>query len=185
MIEVYRIPFPKDRLGTLRKDERVLLLLLGYVSNQVLMWQKLLIYATKLDPEGEIEQHATGVQTQMLVRIAVSAAFESWRVVELRFLKNRIKTQYMDLLDDDGCRALDGLKRLFGKSSLLSAVRNNSVSTILRRTTWRRRSRPRATILVSMICGRFTSPIMASIPCFSSPTLCLRTASPPRAARPI
>jgi hypothetical protein len=34
---------------------------------------KLLIYATRLDPKDEVEQHATGVQTQMLVRIAVSA----------------------------------------------------------------------------------------------------------------
>jgi len=33
MIEVHRIPVPKDRLRALPKDERVLLLLLGYVSN--------------------------------------------------------------------------------------------------------------------------------------------------------
>ena len=50
-IEVHRIPVPKDRLRALPKDERVLLLLLGYVSNQVLMLQKLLIYATRLDPK--------------------------------------------------------------------------------------------------------------------------------------
>jgi len=33
MIEVHRIPIPKDRILALPKDERVLLLLLGYVSN--------------------------------------------------------------------------------------------------------------------------------------------------------
>ena len=47
MIEVYRIPIPKDRIRALPKDERVLLLLLGYVSNQVLMLQKLLIYSIR------------------------------------------------------------------------------------------------------------------------------------------
>jgi hypothetical protein len=62
MIEVYRIPIPKDRLRALPDDERVLLLLLGYVSNQVLMLQKLVFYAMRLDPKDEVEQHATGVQ---------------------------------------------------------------------------------------------------------------------------
>ena len=106
MIEVYRIPIPKDRLRALPKDERVLLLLLGYVSNQVLMLQKLLIYATRLDPKDEVEQHATGVQTQMLVRIAVSAAFEAWRLIETRFLSNPLAKDYMGRLDRDGLQAL-------------------------------------------------------------------------------
>jgi hypothetical protein len=87
MIEVYRIPVPKDRLRALPRDERVLPLLLGYVSNQVLMLQKLLTYATRLDPKDEVEPHATGAQTQMLVRIAVSAAFEAWRL-RLRWVGN-------------------------------------------------------------------------------------------------
>ena len=43
------------------------------------MLQKLLTYARKLDPKDEVEQYATEVQTEMLVRIAVSAAFEAWR----------------------------------------------------------------------------------------------------------
>jgi hypothetical protein len=125
MIEVYRIPIPKDRLRALPKDARVLLLLLGYVSNQVLMLQKLLIYATRLDPKDEVEQHATGVQTQMLVRIAVSLAFEAWRLIETRFLSNPLAKDYMGRLDRDGLQALEELKRHFGKSALLSAIRNN------------------------------------------------------------
>jgi hypothetical protein len=125
MIEVYRIPVPKDRLRALPKDERVLLLLLGYVSNQVLMLQKLLIYATRLDPKDEVEEHATGVQTQMLVRIAVSAAFQAWRLIETRFLSNPLAKDYMGRLDRDGLQALEELRRHFGKSALLSAIRNN------------------------------------------------------------
>ena len=125
MIEVYRIPVPKDRLRALPKDERVPLLLLGYVSNQVLMLQKLLIYATKVDPKDEVEQHATGVQTQMLVRIAVSAAFEAWRLIETRFLSNPLAKDYIGHLDRGGLQALEELKRHFGKSALLPAVRNN------------------------------------------------------------
>ena len=39
MIQVYRIQVPKERLGAMAKNERVLLLLLGYVSNQLSMLQ--------------------------------------------------------------------------------------------------------------------------------------------------
>jgi len=35
-------------------------------------FEKLLIFATTLDSKNEVEQYTTGVQTQMLVRLAVS-----------------------------------------------------------------------------------------------------------------
>ena len=70
----------------LPKEERVCLLQLGHMANQVLMFEKLLIFATKLDPKNEVEQYTTGVQTQMLVRLAVSAVFESLLVVERLFV---------------------------------------------------------------------------------------------------
>ena len=59
MIQVYRIPVPKERLRAMPKDERVLLLLLGYVANQVSMLQKLLTFATNRTPAEELEQHAS------------------------------------------------------------------------------------------------------------------------------
>jgi hypothetical protein len=125
MIEVYRIPIPKDRLLALPKDERVLLLLLGYAANQVLMFEKLLMFATRLDPEAEIEQHATGVQSQMLVRLAVGAVFEALLLIQRRFLSNPLGEDYRGRLDVGGLQALENIKKLLGKSMLLAAVRNN------------------------------------------------------------
>src|ERR1700730_18492696 len=74
MIQVYRIPVPKERLRAMPKDERVLFLLLGYVANQLSMLQKLLTFATNRTPAEEVERHATGVQTQMLIRLTAGAA---------------------------------------------------------------------------------------------------------------
>lgn len=62
MIQVYSIPIPKDSLLRLPKDERVCLLQLGHMANQVLMFEKLLIFATTLDSKNEVEQYTTGVQ---------------------------------------------------------------------------------------------------------------------------
>lgn len=125
MIQLLRIPIPKDKLQALPRDERVLLLLLGYVTNQILMFQKLLTFATKLDAPTEWETHATGTQTQMLVRMAIGAVSEAWRLVTTRFIENKLQKEYLDLLDPNGRAAFEELKQLFGKSALLTAIRNN------------------------------------------------------------
>lgn len=125
MIEVYRIPVPKDRLRAMPKDERVLFLLLGYAANQLSMLQKLLTIATNRTPAAELEQHATGAQTQMLVRLMVGALNEAWALVTTRFLQTPVGKEYVDKLDGDGQQALDALKRQFGGSNILNTVRNN------------------------------------------------------------
>jgi hypothetical protein len=125
VIQVYRIPIPKASLLKLPKDERVCLLQLGYMANQVLMFEKLLIFATTLDSKNEVEQYTAAVQTQMLVRLAVSAVFESLLVVERLFVKSKIGNDYKDKLDQKGNDSLAYLKTLMGKSALLATVRNN------------------------------------------------------------
>jgi len=125
MIQVYRIPVPKERLRAMPKDERVLLLLLGYVANQISMFQKLVIFSFNKEPVHEIEQHASAVQSHLLVRLMVGAVNEGYEVVSTRFLQNRMATDYLPRLDAEGKQALDELKRLFGGSNLLNLVRKN------------------------------------------------------------
>jgi hypothetical protein len=125
MIEVYNIPVPKDRICAMPKQERVLLLLLGYVSNQLSMLQKLLTFATNRTPVSELEQHASGAQTQMLVRITIGALNEAWELVTKRFIKTSFAADYLMQLDQAGKDAFEALKRQFGGSNLLNKVRNN------------------------------------------------------------
>lgn len=123
MIEVYRIPVPKERLRALSRDERVLLLLLGHVSNQLSMLQKLIMFSTNKTPDRDFEQHATGVQTQMLVRLIVGAVNEAWQLVTTRFIQNPLQPEYLIRLDPPGREAFERLKRQFGRP-LFAAIRN-------------------------------------------------------------
>jgi len=125
MIEVLRIPISKERLSALPEDERGLLLMLGHVSNQLSMLQKILVLSTNGDPKTEVEQIASAVQTQMLVRLTLSAAYEAWRVVQVRFLSGPLGADYDPRLDAKGREALGRLKKYFGKPSLVYAVRND------------------------------------------------------------
>ena len=99
MIKVYRIPVPKDRLRAMPKDERVLLLLLGYAANQLSMLQKFLNFATNRTPEAEFEQHVTGSQTQMLVRLLVGSLNEAWLLISTRFLQQPFAKEYLAKID--------------------------------------------------------------------------------------
>lgn len=101
-LKVLRIPIPKDRLKALPSDERVLFLLLGYVSNQIAMLQKLVVFSLNTQPENEPDQYATGAQSEMLVRMLVGAVNEAWLLVERRFTSNPIGKEYLPLLDQGG-----------------------------------------------------------------------------------
>jgi hypothetical protein len=125
MIQIYRIPVPKERLRAMPRDERVLLLLLGYAANQLSMLQKLLSFATNRTPDAEVEQHATGAQTQMLVRLMAGTLNEAWELVSTRFIQKPLANGYLGTMDSAGQLAFDALKRQFGGSNLLNAVRNN------------------------------------------------------------
>jgi hypothetical protein len=83
VIQVYRIPVPKERLGAMAKNERVLLLLLGYVSNQLSI---------------------------MLVRPTVGALNEAWELVRTRFIETTMAKDYLNLLDASGQGSLRGPK---------------------------------------------------------------------------
>ena len=107
------------------KDERVLFLLLGYAANQLSMLQKLLNFATNRTPDAEVEQHATGDLN------SDAGTLDGWR--PQRGLGTREhplhpKTPGEGISRQTGSagqQAFDALKRQFGGSNLLNAVRNN------------------------------------------------------------
>lgn len=124
-LKVLRIPVAKERLKSLSRDERVLFLLLGYVSNQIAMLQKLVVFSLNTRSDTEPERHASGAQSAMLVRMLVGAVNEAWLLVERRFISNPIGKVYLPALDAGGQNALTTLKRQFGDSNLLATIRNN------------------------------------------------------------
>src|SRR5947209_163282 len=99
--------------------------LLGYVSNQILMMEKLLTFASRKDPASDAEQKLVGVQTQMLLRLMIGVLNKAWEVVQTRFNKTRLNLEYRPLLDAEGVRSLDEINRQFGSSNLLNRIRTN------------------------------------------------------------
>lgn len=125
MVQVFRIPISKEKLKALSADERVLLLLLGYVSNQLMMMQKLLMFsANHEDSDEPAIQYPQSIQTQMILRLMIGLLHEAWDVIVTRFNKNAFNVEYRKLLDEAGLTALAELNRQFGSSNLLTKIRN-------------------------------------------------------------
>lgn len=125
MIDVLQIPVSKDKLKALSKDERVALFLLGYVTNQIVMFEKILIFSTNSQSPEVLEQQASGMQTQMLLRLMIGILNEAQRVITSRYSENPICKEYRSLIDQDGLKALADLNQQFGTSNLLSRLRTN------------------------------------------------------------
>jgi hypothetical protein len=125
VINVYRIPLPKESLRAMSKDERVLVLLLGYAANQIAMMCKLVMFATNKTPEDRVEQNAASVQTQMLARLTIGVANEAWELVRTRFLESLVGKEYATRLNANGQQALARLKGVFASSNMLSKIRTN------------------------------------------------------------
>jgi hypothetical protein len=123
MLDILRLPMPKETLAKMTPDERSLFLLLGYASNQVNVLWKLVIIATNNTPNDYIEQRVSGAQTQILVRLTIGAMWEAWLLVERGFVKSTIGRDYVPLLDTPSREALDRLKKRFA-SSPISTIRN-------------------------------------------------------------
>jgi hypothetical protein len=98
---------------------------LGYLANQISMFQKLLTFATNRTPRDLVEQKITGVNTQMMARFMVGVLHEGWRLVKDRFISRPIGNEYLPLLDRTGREALSNLRRHFGRSNLLSTLRDD------------------------------------------------------------
>jgi hypothetical protein len=125
MLQVIRIPVSKERLRALSKDERVLLLLLDYVANQIMMMEKLLVFSTNKEPTDPVKHQVTGVQTQMILRLMIGVLNEAWQVITTRFNQKPLNVEYRPLLDEGGQKALAELKQQFGSSNLLNRIRTH------------------------------------------------------------
>jgi hypothetical protein len=125
MIDVLRIPVPKETLRAIPKAERALFLLLGYAANQINLFSKLVIFSSNKTPLEQPEQSLSGVQTQMLARILIGVLHETWELIRKRFLGTRLGKEYTPRLDANGQAALEQLKKNFVGSNILNKIRGN------------------------------------------------------------
>jgi hypothetical protein len=124
LIDVMRMGFTKEHLLKMTEQERGAFLLFGYTSNQVNVLWKVIIASLNRDPPDPVDARVSAAQSQILVRQIVGILWEAWRAVETHFLKSKLGKEYEPLLDPEARKALDGLKKFFGKKNEIELLRN-------------------------------------------------------------
>jgi hypothetical protein len=125
VIDVLRIPLPKDHLRTIPKEERALFFLLGYAANQITLFSKLVTFSTNKTPDNPVEENISYAQSLILARVAIGVIHETWNLIQIRFLGTRIGKEFTpEKLNPSGREALVILKQHFRHSTLLHKLRN-------------------------------------------------------------
>jgi hypothetical protein len=126
VINVLRIPLPKDRLRGIPKEERALFFLLGYAANQITLFSKLVTFSANKTPDDSVEQQLSNAQSLILGRVAIGVLAEAGELIRKRFLGTPIGKEFEPTkLNPAGRVALATLKKHFGGSNILSKLRNN------------------------------------------------------------
>lgn len=122
-MKVYRVVVPSDKLLGMPEAERVLLVQLGHLCNELSFFNKLLLITSDLDAQG-VERHAMVTQSMIIARVFIAKIFEGWRMMKREFFDSRLSKDLEPALSPDGKEALSKLKRYFGQSNLISTIRN-------------------------------------------------------------
>jgi hypothetical protein len=124
-VEIHRVILPKDKLAAIPKDERVLLLLMGHVTNEINVFSKLILMMRKEQPERQIEDFAEGGQIFIVMRTLIGKLHEAWEMFRARAQSNKaIAEAYIMKLDDEGKAVLKTLNDYFGKKNAVTEIRN-------------------------------------------------------------
>jgi hypothetical protein len=125
MIPVYRIKVPKAVFQKMQEDERLSLILLGHMFNQMAVQFKMLRLSMNNDAPDEIEQSVSAAQTHILLRLFLGGVFETWEAINIRILKQPIWEKFFSRISTAGQDGVKILQEHFSDSNLLAKIRNN------------------------------------------------------------
>lgn len=122
-MEVRDIKISKRQLQALPDMERVIVIQFGHICNELSFLNKLLLTVNH-DVTEEIEQRVLNAQATIVIRLYIGKVFEGWRVVEDAYFKSQLSKTMDSALHSKGRESLDRLKQYFGRSNLMSTIRN-------------------------------------------------------------
>lgn len=124
-IDVYEIPISKHDLEKWPADERVLFILVGHASNQIVTLVKFSQLSLEFPTTDNVHSTACAVQTHTLLRLLFGSLAEGYELIRTRLLSKAFSADLVKRLDPAGSRALKRLKKYFGSPNAIIKARNH------------------------------------------------------------
>ena len=118
------VRFTKRQLMSLPKNERELLLRVGLLMNDILLYQRLWMMMIYRDPKSAIAKEVHAIQSATMLLALVGKTFEALEVFERRFLSSEVGRDYLPSFSKSHRMAVDYLKTLRGSGSFFADIRN-------------------------------------------------------------
>ena len=118
------VRFTKSQLMKLPKKERELLLRVGLIMNDILLYQRLWLMMMYRDPQSALAKEVHAIQSATMLLALVGKTFEAMEVFERRFLSSEVGRDYLAAFSKPHRNAVDYLKTLRGSGSFFADIRN-------------------------------------------------------------
>ena len=115
---LHRLHFKAEDLAKMPEPERVFAMLLGHISNEINILQKLIIMTLDLDDDPEpAEIQGRTAQTMCLLRVLVGKLNEAHVTIKKRYLDTDLHAKMKDQFDDVALETLDKFENYFTQPS--------------------------------------------------------------------
>jgi hypothetical protein len=123
-MKLHRISIKRAAFDKIPVEERTLLVLLAHAANELNILAKLFQWTAGAADASPIETKGNNTITLAVVRMLTGKLHEVWKLFEKALFGARLSKSYEPLLGAEDQRALQELKRYFGKSNAIEMVRN-------------------------------------------------------------
>ena len=124
MITLHHLRLTQQQLDGIPDDERRLLILLGHAFNELNILTKLFQYTASASASDRALLDAENAQALVIARVLTGKIYECWKLLQSAFFATALSKTYVPQLDTDGASALAAVKRYFGRSNAIEAMRN-------------------------------------------------------------
>jgi hypothetical protein len=127
-VKIRRIPLSKDNLLKMESADRAFLLLAGHMQNELNSIHKVFAWCLHnrfTDYASSIEGLANGTQAMIYARVLAGKLCEAWQVLRTAFFGTKLSQRVEPRLHPIAQEALQKIKKYFGKSNVISTVRNS------------------------------------------------------------
>jgi hypothetical protein len=123
-VQTYRLELTKKRLAAMPPGERRALLLLGHATNEINVFQKLMMMVRKEEAHSIVTRCENG-QILILMRVLIGKLHEAWVLFKKRLQADpQLRAKYLDKLSPEARARVVRLNKHFGDGSPLTAIRN-------------------------------------------------------------
>jgi len=120
-----KIEIPKAKLLSIPKNERIFLVQIGNLMNDLNVLQKALAFTMNVDTSDRTIRAAQGGQASLLMRIQAGKLWEGWQMLQKDFFSSKLSAEYGSQLEPNSKQNLVDLKKYFSKDNKIKDIRNN------------------------------------------------------------